>query len=145
MKKFTKVQNEKPKIEKDDFLYDGYLKIKQREGWEYVVESDCAMAMVHLLDFNEILLRKEIVPPFQDRYPNQEYFLTILSGTMKDGESPIQTITREMVEEAGVLLNTTYNNQEDWGTYFFNKGNSAKCHLFYIETDCLHFLHLNFH
>ena len=132
MNKFSKIQNEKPKIDKDDFKYDGYLKVKEKDGWEFVVENDCVVAMVHLLDFNEILLRKEIIPPFQERYPSQEYFLTIISGTMENNETPIQTITRELVEEAGILLNTNYSSYEDWGNLFFSKGNIAKCHIFYI-------------
>lgn len=132
MIKFTKLQNEEKSIKPEEFLYDGYIKVKSNDGWEYVVENDCVVAMVHLLDYNEILLRKEIVPPFRERYPSQEFFLTIISGTMEKGEAPIDTIKRELVEEAGILLNTQYSNYQSWGDYFFSKGNTAKCHIFYI-------------
>ncbi len=133
MNKFTKIQHEdKAPIKTEDFLYDGYIKVKSKDGWEYVSEGDCTVAMVHLLDFNEILLRKEVVPPFNERHPSQEFFLTIISGTMKDGESAIQTITRELVEEAGILLNTQYTGYESWGEYFWNKGNTSKCNVFYM-------------
>ncbi len=133
MNTFSKLEKQdKLSIEKVDFLYDGYIKVKSKDGWEYVSESDCVVAIVHLLDFNEILLRKEIVPPFQERHPEQEFFLTIISGTMKDGENPVQTITRELVEEAGILLNTTYMDYEKWGEYFWNKGNTSKCNIFYM-------------
>lgn len=133
MNKFSKIEKDsRLPIEKIDYLYDGYIKVKSNNGWEYVVEKDCAIAMVHLLDYNEILVRKEIVPPFQERHAGQEYFLTMLSGTMEDGENPIQTITRELVEEAGILLNTQYTGFENFGEYFWNKGNSSKCHIFYI-------------
>jgi 8-oxo-dGTP pyrophosphatase MutT (NUDIX family) len=133
MDKFSKIQHkDKLPIEKEDFLYDGYIKVKEKSGWEYVSEKDCAIALVHLLDFDEILLRKEIVPPFNDKYPEQEFFLTVISGTIETGENPIQTITRELVEEAGILLNTTYMNYESWGKYFYCKGNSSQCHIYYI-------------
>jgi len=134
MDKFSKIIKDDNKLtnEIEDFVYDGYIKVKSKDGWEYVKESDCAIALVHLLDFNEILLRKEIVPPFQERHPNQEFFLTIISGTIDGNETPVQTITRELIEEAGVSLNTNYNGFEKMGEYFWCKGNTSKCHIFYI-------------
>ena len=133
MDKFSKIQHkDKLPIEKEDYLYDGYLKLKEKDGYEYICENDCAISIVHLLDFNEILLRKEIIPPFNDKYPDKEFFLTVLSGTIEKGENPIQTITRELVEEAGILLNTTYMNYESWGKYFYNKSNASQCHIYYI-------------
>ncbi len=132
MNKFSKIEKKVNTIEKVDYLYDGYLKVKSKNGWEYVVENDCSVAMVHLIDLNEILIRKEIVPPFQERHAGQEFFLTTISGTMKEGESPIQTITRELVEEAGIQLNTNYTGYESWGEFFWCKGNTSKCHIFYM-------------
>ncbi len=133
MEKFSKLEHkDKIHIEKEDYLYDGYLKIKSKDGYEYVYEKDCAIAMVHLLDFNEILLRKEYIPTFNDKHPNQEFFLTSISGTIETNETPIQTIRRELVEEAGILLNTQFNDIESWGEYFTNKGNASKFYLYYI-------------
>lgn len=133
MKKFSKVQRVDILGVKDaEYVYDGYLKVKSANGYEYVVENDCAIAIVHLLDFNEILLRKEFIPPFQEIQPTQEFFLTCLSGTIENGETPYKTVIRELVEEAGILLNSTYTNQELIGDYFFNKANTAKAHIYYI-------------
>lgn len=132
MNKFSSVSKEKLGIEKDDFLYDGYLKIKSKDGWEYVDEKDCAVCIVHLIEFNEILLRMEEVPPFRDKHPHQEKFLTLISGTIENGETPTETMIRELEEEAGIVLNTLYSSMESLGDYFWNKGNSSKCHLFYV-------------
>lgn len=132
MNKFSKIQKTKLSIEKEDYLYDGYLKIKSKDNYEFVVENDCSLAIVHLLDFNEILLRKEFIPPFQDRHVDKEFFLTMISGCVEKGETPIQTIIRELAEEAGILLNTTYNSWENWGNYFWCKSNSSKAHIFYF-------------
>ncbi len=133
MEKFTKISKQKIGIEKEDYNYEGdYIKVKEKEGWEYVTEQDCVIAIPHLLDFDEIMVRKEWIPPFQDRHPNQEFFLTMISGTMEDGETPVDTLIRELQEEAGILLNTTYMNYERWGELFFTKGNNSKCHIFYL-------------
>lgn len=133
MEKFSKMSKQKIGIDKEDYVYDGdYIKVKERDGWQYVTERDCVIAIPHLLDFEEIMIRKEWIPPFQDRHPNQEFFLTMISGTMEDGETPVDTLIRELQEEAGILLNTTYMKYERWGELFTNKGNSSKCHIFYL-------------
>jgi 8-oxo-dGTP pyrophosphatase MutT (NUDIX family) len=120
-------------IEKETYVYDGdYIKVKEKSGWQYVVEPDCVIAVPHLVDYDEVLVRKEFVPPFQEKHPEQEFFLTMISGTMEDGETPVDTLIRELQEEAGVLLNTTYMNYERWGEFFSNKGNSSKYHIFYL-------------
>jgi 8-oxo-dGTP pyrophosphatase MutT (NUDIX family) len=132
MKKFSKITSEKVEKE-EEFVYDGeYLKIKERDGWQFVTESDCVIGLVHLLDFDEIILRKEWIPPYQDREPSSEYFLTMLSGTIEEDEKPIDTLKRELEEEAGIRLNTLYSSEEYLGEYFMTKGNSAKYHIYYI-------------
>lgn len=133
MDTFSKLSKQKIGIEKDTYTYEGdYIKIKEREGWEYVVEPDSVIAIPHLIDYDEILIRKEYVPAFHEKHPENEFFLTMISGTIKDGETPVDTLIRELQEEAGVLLNTTYMNYERWGEFFTNKGNSSKFHIFYI-------------
>ncbi len=133
MEKFSKVVKEKNKYTVDNIIYSGdYITIKSKDGWEYVSENDCVIAVPHLLDFNELLIRKEDVPPFKDRHPNQDFFITMISGTIEDNELPINTMIRELQEEAGILLNTTYMNYEKWGEFFFNKANSSKCHIYYL-------------
>ncbi len=126
---FSKIQKE---TNNDTFVYDGFLKIKKEGDFEYLVGVDCALALVHLTDTDEILLRKEWVPSFQHKEPSQEYFLTMISGQMEEGETSRKTVIRELVEEAGVLLNTGYNGFEEWGDFFYSKNNSSMCHILYL-------------
>ena len=133
MEQFSKISSKKVGIDKVDYNYKGdYIKVVEKDGWEYVSDADCIIAIPHLLDFDEIMIRKEWITPFQDRHPNQEFFLTMISGTIEDGETPVNTLIRELQEEAGILLNTTYMNYERWGELFFSKGNNSKCHIFYL-------------
>lgn len=133
MEKFSNItKREKKVIEDTDFKYDGYLKVKELDGWEFVVEADCAIMIPHIIDFDEFIFRKEYVPPYQYAEPNKQFFLTIVSGTMEKGESAKDTVIRELQEECGIKLNTTYNGFVHFGDYFMSKGNSAKYHVYYI-------------
>jgi 8-oxo-dGTP pyrophosphatase MutT (NUDIX family) len=134
MELFSKLSKaEKNKKEKEyELKYDGYLKVKDADGWEYVEEKDCVVVIPHLVNFDEILLRKEVVPPFSSRFPKQEHFLTVVSGTMDGTETPEETLIRELREETGIKLNTGFEGWKKWGEFFWNKGNNSRCHLYYL-------------
>ena len=132
MKTFSEISKKKePKPA--DMVYDGdYIKVKSMDGWEFVEERDIVIIVPHLLEFDEVLLRKEYVPPFNTREPEQEHFLTCISGTMEAGEKPTDTLIREVKEEAGVVLNTGFEGWKKWGKFFMNKGNNSYCHIYYL-------------
>lgn len=131
MKNFSKSFKETKKA-KYNIKYDGYLKVKEKDGYEFVVESDCVIMIPHLLEYDEFLFRKKLIPPYTYSLPNKEMFLTTVSGTIDNNEKPIDTLKRELIEECGIKLNSTYNNFVNYGDFFMTKGNSAKYHIFYI-------------
>jgi 8-oxo-dGTP pyrophosphatase MutT (NUDIX family) len=132
MEKFSLYSQQMNQPEDEEYLYDGdYMKIKNIDGWEAVIEKDCMIVVPHLLDYNEIILRKESIPPFQ-YVEKREFFLTALSGGIEKGETAEKTLFRELEEEAGIRLNTGYKAYKKWNELFFNKGNTAKCHLYYL-------------
>lgn len=134
MKKFTTVTRKKEVEEptSKDALYSGnYLSVVDIEGWETVQEKDCVIVLPHFTDFDEIILRKEDIPPFKSR-DKQNFFLTAVSGTVEEGEEPLEAAIRELEEEAGVQLHTTYKAYKLWGSFFMTKGNTAKYHLYYM-------------
>ncbi len=133
IQKFSEYSTIEEKIDKGvETVYDGYLKVKSNNGYEYVSESDCAIGLIHFVESNEVLFRLEPVPPFQDRENKKDKSLTILSGTIEKDEKHFDCLVREMVEEAGIVLNTSFDMLEDLGSFYFNKGNNAKVHLFYV-------------
>lgn len=118
--------------EDEKYLWEGnYLKIKEIEGWEAVMENDMVIILPHLIDYNEILLRKESIPPFK-HVDGREFFLTVISGTIEKNEKPEKTIFRELEEEAGIRLNTGYKSYKKWNELFVSKGNTAKVHIYYL-------------
>jgi len=132
MKKFSKLIKEKDNNIETELKYDGYLKVKSIDGWEYVDEKDCVVVLPHLINFDEILLRKEVVPSFNTREPKNNYFLTVVSGTVDGMETPEDCLIRELREETGISLNSGFKGWKKWGEFFWNKGNSSKCHLYYL-------------
>lgn len=140
MNKFSKMKT----VTKDnDYVYDNYLKILNHNDYEFVVENDCVILIPHLIDYNEILVRKEYIPTYQYKIPNMEYFLTMVSGTVDDNEKLNDTLIRELKEECGIVLNVTYQNMKKIGEYFVCKSNSSKFHIYYIPLSKNDYKHTN--
>lgn len=133
MEKFTKVkksQEAQVQKDKDSVVYDGYLKVISEDGWEYVVEKDCVVCLIYMKDEGCVLMRSEPVPPWSFKYKNNVQklsgkFLTVVSGTIEEGETPQQTLRRELYEEAGIVLNEFYQFDIE-EPVFMSKGNSAR-------------------
>lgn len=133
MEKFTKVKKSEQtqaQKEKDSVVYDGYIKVIKQDDWEFAVEKDCIVCLVYMKDEGYVLMRSEPVPPWSYKYRNNVQklsglFLTVVSGTIEDGETPQQTLRRELYEEAGIVLNEFYQFEIE-GPFFQTKGNSAQ-------------------
>lgn len=132
MEKFTKmknVQNVQKEKEKNVVVYDGYLKVINNNGWEFVCEKDNVLCLVYFIDEGYILMRTEPVAPWYYRYninqktPNR--FLTLISGTIENNETPQQTLRRELYEEAGIILSEFYEFDIE-GPFFHTKGSTAQ-------------------
>lgn len=83
--------------------------------YEFVNEDDIIVVLPvlrvkskfvkHLTNYY-LALRKEYVPPYlaKERRLNNFYYTTITGKMDKDGETPEQTMRRELIEEAGIEL-----------------------------------------
>jgi ADP-ribose pyrophosphatase len=87
---------------------------------EYVSHPGAVAALPFLTDEDIILVK-------QYRYPTDEYLLEIPAGTIKKGETPEQTIIRELQEE----INYKPGKLENLGWVYLSPGYSnEKIHLF---------------
>lgn len=138
MEKFSKIKQKKEKEGKRELnsilFEDEHLKVKDYEGWTIIEEPDCIVCVPILMDSNQVILREEYIPTYKKRIGN-DMFITVLSGTVDKGESPQETLRRELKEEAGIILRDNYPISFD--RYFMTKSNNAYYHT------CLLLLYLN--
>ena len=151
MDKFTKVvkvQDKAQVSEEKEIVYEGdYMSIKNVNGWEYVIESDRIVVLPYFKDEGYVFLRSENIPPWSDKYKGNKFgkskpappgvgittqFLTVISGTIEDGETPEQTLRRELYEEAGIAM-TQFFNFDIEGPYFESKGSVAQFYVCLME------------
>ncbi len=126
MIKFSKIQKGiKEKVPKHNILYDNkYLKVIDYEGWSILQERDLCVGIIYFIDQNKFLLRYEYIPTFK-YVEGSEYFITILSGGIEDGESPKEAFLREIEEEAGIIIDGNYT-LEEFKPLYINKGHTNK-------------------
>jgi ADP-ribose pyrophosphatase YjhB (NUDIX family) len=141
MEKFTKVkktQEKQSQQEDDNIKYKGkFITLVNEDGWEYTIENDCVVCLVYIKDEGYILMRSEPVPPWSYKYKNNVqklsgHFLTPVSGTIEEGETPQACLRRELYEEAGIVL-SEFKQLDIEGPYFQNKGGSAQYYLCLLE------------
>ena len=140
MEKFTKYKkNEEKQVQKeqDEIVYDGYIKVIKQDEWEFVVEKDCVVCLPYIKDEGYFLMRSEPVPPWTyDKKNNPEqlssHYLTLVSGTIEDGETPQACLRRELYEEAGIALNQFFHFNIE-GPFFESKGNTSQFYICLME------------
>lgn len=128
MQQFTKL---KPKTEfepkEDHVLYDGgHLSVIKYEDWSVIKESDFVVCIIYLIEEDQFILRHEYIPTFK-MIDGQDYHLTVISGTMKKGETPEKTLLREIEEEAGIVIRPDFKI-EFMKPLFLSKGHASKYH-----------------
>lgn len=127
MDKFTKMDKSNKK-EEDNIKYNGeYINIISDGGWEFVQESDSICVLPIIVDKNEVLLRMEVIPSYQYR-DGKEYHVTCISGTLEEEETPELCITRELEEEAGLVLRDNVVI-EILDSFYKSKSQSSKFYL----------------
>ena len=141
MDKFSNIQK-RGKIEDknaEQTLYKGDpINIIGYKDWEFVKEGDAVAVLPYLRDEANIILRHEWIPTYQYHYKNNNnykhitHFLTTLTGTVEVGEDIRNTVRRELYEEAGIVLSSSYDIE--FGKHLFvSKGNVSQYHICILE------------
>lgn len=138
MDKFSKLDTKKEENPKENNTSDSKIQIINYKDYDFVKESDMVIILPYFVDEGHIYLRYEYVPTYQYRNKdtpelrNEEKYLTVISGTVEQGEKLNNTVRRELYEEAGVILHSMYPI-EKMNSLFVNKGNCAKYHLYILD------------
>lgn len=128
MDKFTKLKKKKPVKDKNEVLYDaGHMKLVEIDKWSFIDEPDSICVLPIIIEDNQILLRMEVVPPYQSK-DNKEFHLTCIAGTIEDGEDPTKCLIRELEEEAGLVLRDNVV-VEFFDILYKSKSQSSRFHL----------------
>lgn len=128
MQQFSKLKPQTDFTPKqDNVLFDGgHLSVINYEDWSVIKEPDFVVCIIYLIEENQFILRHEYIPTFK-MVDGQEYHMTVLSGTMKEGETPEKTLLREIEEEAGIVIRPDFKI-EFMKPLFISKGHSSKYH-----------------
>lgn len=109
MDKFSKMKPKKERVKKDDILFSNdYIELINFEDWTLIKDHDIAICIPYLIETNQIIIRQEYIPTYK-YVDGQEYHVALVGGCIEDDETPEEAITRELKEEAGIVLKEGYN------------------------------------
>ena len=128
MDKFSKIKPKSVDQSDDDnvLFSNDHLKIVQFEDWSIIKEPDYVVCVIYLIEMNQIILRHEYIPTFK-YVDGQEYYITVVSGSIEVGESPQTAILREIEEEAGLVLSPDIKI-EFMNPVYISKSHPSKYH-----------------
>ena len=88
-----------------ELKYSGdHLSIISPENYEYESVHEADMVLCLPLVDGKYIIRKEVCPAYEVKEEaGNDRFWTMVSGTIEEGETPLQTLKREMGEETPVL------------------------------------------
>jgi len=138
MEKFTQIEN-RPLIPDEEVLFNGkQLDIIKYKDSEVVKFRDKIAILPYFRDEATFLMRLEYLPAYQlKNKENSELrkitnYLTVITGTIDEGETTEQTIRRELYEESGIILNNLFQFDFE-GPYFLQKYTTNQIWLCLLE------------
>ena len=133
MKSFKKLEEELAASQKvtDEVLYDGkWVQLKLLDGWYEYLHNKGDGVLVLAVDKlqGRFLCRYENCPVHGDPHSLDP---TSLTGTVEEGDTPVETSVKEMLEESGYVIKEEELKYQ--GIAYSSKASDNILHLFYIE------------
>lgn len=138
MDKFTNLKD-KIIIPDEEVLFKGkHLDVLKYKDTEILDNKDKVVILPYFRDEATILMRLEYTPAYQ--YKNRDKsnlkrvtnYLTVMTGTIEDNETPEQAIRRELYEEGGIVINNLYPFEVE-GPVFANKYGTGQLYICLLE------------
>jgi len=138
MNKFTNIKDNVSIPDEETLFTGNYMKVLKYKDTEILDNSDKVAILPYFRDEATFLMRLEYTPAYQ--YKNRDKsdlkritnYLTVITGTMEAGETPEQTIRRELHEEGGIVLNNLYPFEIE-GPFFANKYGTGQLYICLLE------------
>jgi hypothetical protein len=122
MRKFSNLKSDKDShTKKEDTLYkDNDMEIFKYEEWPIIKSNDCVICIPYFIEQNRFIIRREYVPSFKYADGNQQHVVCV-GGGVEEGENIEEAMSRELQEEAGIVLRDGYKIDLE-GPLFYSKG-----------------------
>jgi 8-oxo-dGTP pyrophosphatase MutT (NUDIX family) len=139
MEKFTQIQDKPIVKDEASVLYKGkHLDMINYKDTEILEIKDKVAILPYFRDEATFLMRLEYLSAYQ--YKNRTNsalrkitnYLTVITGTMEEGETPEQTIRRELYEEGGVVINNMFQFEVE-GPFFVQKYSTGQVYTCLME------------
>lgn len=137
MEKFTQIKDT-PLIPEDEFLFNGkHLDIVKYKDTEILQTKDKVAILPYFRDEATFLMRLEYTPAYMyknrgTKLRNITNYLTVITGGIDEGETPEQTIRRELYEEGGIVLNNLFQFDIQ-GPFFVDKFSTSQIWVCLLE------------
>jgi 8-oxo-dGTP pyrophosphatase MutT (NUDIX family) len=140
MDKFSKVQIEPDSLEEEELYSSNHIEVIKYKNGEVIKDKDTVAILPYFKYEGSLLMLSEYIQAYQFRNKDTQSlkkvtnYLSVITGSIEEGESVEKTIRRELYEEGGIVLSSLFNI-EYTGPFFKSKYHSSHIYFCVLELD----------